>query len=57
MAASATQPVSKSAKKKAAKAQARNESPTPSAESGPADKAAEAQEETFESPYIKELQK
>ncbi|KAH0490541.1 hypothetical protein TgHK011_002005 [Trichoderma gracile] len=57
MAASATQPVSKSAKKKAAKAQARNESPTPSAESGPADKAPEAQEESFESPYIKELQK
>ncbi|KAL7934830.1 hypothetical protein V8C35DRAFT_299920 [Trichoderma chlorosporum] len=49
--------VSKSAKKKAAKVQARAESPAPSTESAPTDKAAEAQDEAFESPYIKELQK
>ncbi|KAL7911103.1 hypothetical protein GGI35DRAFT_446500 [Trichoderma velutinum] len=49
--------VSKSAKKKAAKVQARTESPAPSTESAPTDKAAEAQDDAFESPYIKELQK
>ncbi|KAL5091937.1 hypothetical protein Trisim1_002330 [Trichoderma cf. simile WF8] len=49
--------VSKSAKKKAAKVQARTESPAPSTESAPTDKVAEAQDDAFESPYIKELQK
>ncbi|KAL7941608.1 hypothetical protein V8C42DRAFT_172849 [Trichoderma barbatum] len=48
---------SKSAKKKAAKAQGRTESPAPSTESAPTDKVAEAQDDVFESPYIKELQK
>ncbi|PNP54273.1 hypothetical protein THARTR1_05480 [Trichoderma harzianum] len=59
MAAPASQAavVSKSAKKKAAKIQARTESPAPSTESAPTDKVAEAQDDAFESPYIKELQK
>ncbi|KAL7959790.1 hypothetical protein V8C34DRAFT_102385 [Trichoderma compactum] len=58
MAAPASQAaVSKSAKKKAAKVQARTESPAPSTESAPTDKVAEAQDDAFESPYIKELQK
>ncbi|UKZ77314.1 hypothetical protein TrVFT333_005034 [Trichoderma virens FT-333] len=48
---------SKSAKKKAAKAQGRTESPAPSTESAPTEKVAEAQDDAFESPYIKELQK
>ncbi|KAK5997262.1 Hypoxia up-regulated protein 1 [Cladobotryum mycophilum] len=55
MAAPAAQTVSKSSKKKAAKALERTESPAPSTGSGPADKAADNDE--FESPYIKELQK
>lgn len=58
MAAPATQAtVSKSSKKKAAKAQGRTESPAPSTESAPTDKVAEGQDDVFESPYIKELQK
>lgn len=48
---------SKSSKKKAAKAQARTESPAPSTESAPTEKVADAQDDVFESPYIKELQK
>lgn len=58
MAAPATQTtVSKTSKKKAAKAQARTESPAPSTESAPTEKVADAQDDAFESPYIKELQK
>ncbi|KAH8127902.1 hypothetical protein LI328DRAFT_129693 [Trichoderma asperelloides] len=58
MAAPATQTTaSKSSKKKAAKAQARTESPAPSTESAPTEKVADAQDDVFESPYIKELQK
>ncbi|KAL7798241.1 hypothetical protein V8C37DRAFT_369210 [Trichoderma ceciliae] len=58
MAAPATQStVSKSSKKKAAKTQGRSESPAPSTESAPTDKAVDAQDDVFESPYIKELQK
>ncbi|XWX01700.1 hypothetical protein V2A60_009729 [Cordyceps javanica] len=51
----ATQPISKSAKKKAAKSIQRTDSPAPSTTSiaPSADKA----EDSFESPYIKELQK
>ncbi|RFU78854.1 hypothetical protein TARUN_3421 [Trichoderma arundinaceum] len=49
--------VSKTSKKKAAKAQGRTESPAPSTGSAPTDKAADAQDDVFESPYIKELQK
>ncbi|KAM0264746.1 hypothetical protein ACHAQJ_000571 [Trichoderma viride] len=57
MAAPATQvPVSKSSKKKA-KAQERTESPAPSTESAPTDKITDAQDDVFESPYVKELQK
>jgi hypothetical protein len=54
MAAQAAQPASKSAKKKAAKAIERTESPAPSVTSAAADKTGD---DTFESPYIKELQK
>ncbi|RSL97861.1 hypothetical protein CEP52_010650 [Fusarium oligoseptatum] len=55
MAAQAAQPASKSAKKKAAKAIIeRTESPAPSVTSAAADKTGD---DTFESPYIKELQK
>ncbi|KAF4982499.1 hypothetical protein FZEAL_1892 [Fusarium zealandicum] len=54
MAAQAGQPTSKSAKKKASKALERTESPAPSATSTSADKTGD---DTFESPYIKELQK
>lgn len=58
MAALATQTtVSKSSKKKAGKAQARTESPAPSTESAPTEKVGDAQDDVFESPYIKELQK
>ncbi|POR31728.1 Uncharacterized protein TPAR_08042 [Tolypocladium paradoxum] len=60
MAASTTQAASKSSKKKAAKAIQRAESPAspaPSTASGTADKASDSQDEGFESPYIKELQK
>ncbi|GJN74525.1 hypothetical protein PLICBS_008616 [Purpureocillium lilacinum] len=57
MAMSATQNPSKSSKKKAAHAIERTESPAPSTGSGAADKANESQDEAFESPYIKELQK
>lgn len=58
MAAPATQTtVPKTSKKKAAKAQARSESPAPSTESAPTDKVADAQDDAFESPYIKELHK
>jgi hypothetical protein len=59
MAAPATQAAaSKSSKKKAAKAQERTESPAPSTtESTPTEKMADAQDDVFESPYIKELQK
>lgn len=55
MAASSTQPASKSSKKKAAKAIERTESPAPSTASGAVDKA--TGDDSFESPYIKELQK
>lgn len=48
---------SKSSKKKAAKSQARTESPAPSTESAPTERATDAQDDAFESPYIKELQK
>ncbi|KAM5345727.1 hypothetical protein ACJ41O_011588 [Fusarium nematophilum] len=54
MAAQAAQPPSKSAKKKAAKAIERTESPAPSVASATGDKTGD---ESFESPYIKELQK
>lgn len=53
MAATTVQPVSKSAKKKAAKAIERAESPAPSATSA----VEKTGDEGFESPYIKELQK
>lgn len=54
-ASTAAQPISKSAKKKAAKAIERTNSPAPSTASlaASADKA----DDGFESPYIKELQK
>jgi hypothetical protein len=56
MAAPATQTTSKSAKKKgAAQAIERAESPAPSTASGALDKNAE--DDAFQSPYIKELQK
>ena len=55
MAASTTQAPSKSAKKKAAKAIERTDSPAPSSVSGTPEKNGEDQ--AFESPYIKELQK
>ncbi|KAJ4269622.1 hypothetical protein NW762_001290 [Fusarium torreyae] len=54
MAAQAVQPTSKSAKKKAAKALERTESPAPSVASATADKTGD---DSFESPYIKEIQK
>ncbi|KAF5018216.1 hypothetical protein F66182_9812 [Fusarium sp. NRRL 66182] len=54
MAAQAGQPTSKSAKKKAAKALERTESPAPSIASATADKTGD---DSFESPYIKEIQK
>ncbi|CAM1509144.1 Fc.00g028830.m01.CDS01 [Cosmosporella sp. VM-42] len=54
MAATTAQPPSKSSKKKAAKAIERTESPAPSATSTAAEKAGD---DSFESPYIKELQK
>lgn len=54
MAAATTQPASKSAKKKASKAIERTESPAPSTASA-ADRALDDQ--GFQSPYIKELQK
>ncbi|KJZ80213.1 hypothetical protein HIM_00063 [Hirsutella minnesotensis 3608] len=57
MAASTAQAVSKSSKKKAAKALERNQSPAPSTTSGGLDKTADPQDDGFESPYIKELQK
>jgi hypothetical protein len=53
MAAQTVQP-SKSAKKKAAKALERTESPAPSVASATADKNSD---DSFESPYIKEIQK
>jgi hypothetical protein len=52
MAAQAAQPTSKSAKKKAAKALERTESPAPSIASAGVDKNGDD-----ESPYIKEIQK
>jgi len=55
MAASTAQPQSKSAKKKAAKAIERTDSPAPSTTSGAAQNGGE--DGSFESPYIKELQK
>lgn len=57
MAASTTQAASKSSKKKAAKVTLRADSPAPSTASGAADKGNDSQDEGFESPYIKELQK
>lgn len=57
MAASAVQNIHKSSKKKAAKMAQRTESPAPSIASGAADKANDSQDETFESPYMRELQK
>jgi hypothetical protein len=54
MAAQAVQPQSKSAKKKATKALERTESPAPSVASATADKNSD---DSFESPYIKEIQK
>jgi hypothetical protein len=54
MAAQAAQPQSKSAKKKATKALERTESPAPSVASATADKNSD---DSFESPYIKEIQK
>ncbi|OAA46304.1 hypothetical protein NOR_03057 [Metarhizium rileyi] len=54
MAASATQSAPQGAKKKNTGAVLRAESPAPSAGSGA---AADSQDESFESPYIKELQK
>ncbi|PNY24156.1 Uncharacterized protein TCAP_05904 [Tolypocladium capitatum] len=57
MAASTTQVATKSSKKKAAKVIQRAVSPAPSTTSGAADKANDSQDEGFESPYIKELQK
>ncbi|KFH42366.1 hypothetical protein ACRE_069170 [Hapsidospora chrysogenum ATCC 11550] len=55
MAASTAQPQSKSAKKKAAKAIERTDSPAPSTTSGAAQNGGE--DGSYESPYIKELQK
>ncbi|KAJ6441805.1 hypothetical protein O9K51_05356 [Purpureocillium lavendulum] len=57
MATSAVQNPSTSSKKKAARAIERTDSPAPSTGSAAADKASESQDEAFESPYIKELQK
>ena len=57
MAASTTQAPKSSNKKKALKAIPRPDSPAPSTASGAADKGSESQDEGFESPYIKELQK
>lgn len=54
-AATATQPLSKSARKKAAKAIERSDSPAPSTTSVAA--SADRADDVFESPYIKELQK
>ncbi|KAJ3494065.1 hypothetical protein NLG97_g4317 [Lecanicillium saksenae] len=54
-ASTASQPVSKSAKKKAAKAIERTDSPAPSTTSVAA--SADKADDGFESPYIKELQK
>lgn len=54
MASPAAQPVSKSAKKKAAKALERTTSPAPSTASGQPEKNGE---DGFESPYIKDLHK
>jgi hypothetical protein len=56
MAAQAGQPQSKSAKKKAAKALERTESPAPSITSASAT-ADKTSDDSFESPYIKEIQK
>ncbi|KAH6966816.1 hypothetical protein EDB82DRAFT_347424 [Fusarium venenatum] len=56
MAAQAVQPQSKSAKKKAAKALERTESPAPSITSASAT-ADKNSDDSFESPYIKEIQK
>ncbi|OAA63193.1 hypothetical protein ISF_05069 [Cordyceps fumosorosea ARSEF 2679] len=53
--ATATQPMSKSARKKAAKAIERTDSPAPSTTSVAA--SADKADDSFESPYIKELQK
>lgn len=55
MAASTAQPASKSSKKKAAKAIERIDSPAPSTNGGTDDKT--TGDDTYESPYIKELQK
>lgn len=55
MAASTAQPVSKSAKKKAAKAIQRTDSPAPSTVSVAA--SADKGDDGFESPYLKEIQK
>ncbi|KAF7553805.1 hypothetical protein G7046_g7005 [Stylonectria norvegica] len=57
MAATTAQPPSKSSKKKAAKAVERADSPAPSSVDAAADKTAEGNDDTYESPYIKELQK
>ncbi|KAM3511930.1 hypothetical protein MY11210_004401 [Beauveria gryllotalpidicola] len=54
-ASTVTQPMSKSARKKAAKAIERTDSPAPSTASGAA--SADKADDSFESPYIKELQK
>ncbi|KAG5927251.1 hypothetical protein E4U42_002402 [Claviceps africana] len=54
MAVAATQPTSKASKKKLANAIERVSSPAPSAGSGA---AADSQDEGYESPYIRELQK
>ena len=54
MAAPTAQPAPK---KKASKVPERTESPAPSTASGAADKATDMQDDAFESPYIKELQK
>lgn len=56
MADSTVQPISKSAKKKAAKALERSSSPAPSTAASVAASADRA-DDGFESPYIKELQK
>lgn len=56
MAATTTQPASKSAKKKATKAVQRTESPAPSATSA-VEKGTDGASDSYESPYIKELQK
>jgi carbohydrate-binding DOMON domain-containing protein len=57
MAAQAGQPQSKSAKKKAAKALERTESPAPSVTSASATADKNSSDDSFESPYIKEIQK